>query len=148
MDNDYSIDLDEIAATIRTSDVITMRFVTVGQRLLLDFRATDIDGPMLKLVDPAKSVQQRYASLRQLRPRFEPPEKIVSIWWPRFASSLATTRIWDDVLERVTASGHGDAGNEAAKTLAALVEMERAQQRHSITGEGFRTLWSASAKRR
>jgi hypothetical protein len=148
VDNDYSIDLDEIAATIRTAEVMTMRFVTVGQRLLMDFRATEIDGPMLKLVDPAKSVQQRYASLRQLRPRFEPPEKIVSIWWPRFASSLATTGIWDDVLERVSASGHADAVRGAAESLAALIEMEREQQRHSITGEGFRTLWSASAKRR
>jgi len=148
VDNDYSIDLDEIAATIRTSEVVTIRFVTVGQRLLLDFRTTEIDGPLLKLVEPAKSVQQRYASLRQLRPRFAPPEKIVSIWWPRFARSLSTTGIWDDVVGRVNESGHQGAMRAAAETLAELIEMEHDQQRHSITGEGFRTLWSASAKRR
>jgi hypothetical protein len=148
VDNDYNIDLGEIAATIRSADVITMRFVTVGQRLLVDFRTTEIDGPMLKLVEPAKTVQQRYASLRSLRPRFAAPEKIVSIWWPRFAASLATTGAWDDVLERVAESGHPEAVREAAEVLAELIEMEREQQRGSITGEGFRTLWSASAKRR
>jgi len=32
MDNDFSVDLGDIAATIRSSDVIAVRFVVVGQR--------------------------------------------------------------------------------------------------------------------
>ena len=93
MDNDFSIDLSEIAATLRTSEVVTLRFVAVGHRLLLDFRCSELDGPMVKVVEPVKSVEERYRTMRRLRPRFAPPEKIVAVWWPRFTASLRTTGV-------------------------------------------------------
>lgn len=148
MDNDFSIDLVDIAASIRAGDVLTLRFVAVGHRLLLDFRTTDIDGPLVKIVEPVKSIEERYRSLRKLRPRFEAPEKIVSIWWPRFAASLRTTGIWDEVMQRISESGHTDAVRRAEDALEELVALEAAQQRAAISGTGFRTLWSASPSRR
>ena len=69
MDNDYSVDLGDIVSTIRTHDVLVMRFVAAGERLLLDFRATEIDGPLVKVVQPVKSVEERYRELKQIRPR-------------------------------------------------------------------------------
>ncbi len=72
MDNDYSIDMRALAQTIATNDVITMRFITVGHRLLLDFRSTELDGPMIRVVDPVQSVRERYESLRQLRGATKP----------------------------------------------------------------------------
>lgn len=148
MDNDFSIDLVDIAATIRTGDVLTLRFVAVGHRLLLDFRTTELDGPFVKVVEPVKSVEERYRSLRKMRPRFDAPEKIVSIWWPRFSASLRTTGVWDEVLERISESGHPDAIRRAEAALNELVALEAAQQRAAITGTGFRTLWSAAPSRR
>lgn len=148
MDNDFSIDLVDIAASIRTGEVLTLRFVAVGHRLLLDFRTTDIDGPLVKIVEPVKSIEERYRSLRKLRPRFEGPEKIVSIWWPRFAASLRTTGIWDEVMQRISDSGHTDAVRRAEDALQELIALEAAQQRAAISGTGFRTLWSASPSRR
>ena len=144
MDNDFSIDLVDIAQTIRSSEVIAIRFVAVGHRLLLDFRSTEIDGPMVRVVTPVKSIEERYRSLRQLRPRFDSPEKIVAIWWPRFCSSLAPTGVWSEVMERVTESGHTEAVRLAEGALAELLELERRQHQEAIRGEGFRTLWSAS----
>lgn len=144
MDNDFSIDLADIAHSIRTSDVLALRFVACGYRLILDFRSTEIDGPMVKVVKPVKSVEERYRSLRRLRPRFPAPEKIVSIWWPRFTSSLRTTGIWEEVMKRVSESGHVDAVRRAEEALDELIRLEELQQRQAITGTGFRTLWSAS----
>jgi hypothetical protein len=144
MDNDFSIDLADIGQTIRSSEVIAIRFVSVGHRLLLDFRASDIDGPMVRVVLPVKSIEERYRELRQLRPRFLPPDKIVAIWWPRFASSLESTGIWSEVMKRVSESGHGEAVRLAESALAELIGLERRQQRDAVRGEGFRTLWSAS----
>jgi len=144
MDNDFSIDLADIAATIHTSDVIAIRFVSVGQRLLLDFRSTELDGPMVKVVEPVSSVEERYRSLRRLRPRFPAPEKIVAIWWPRFATSLHATGIWDEIIERVRDTGHMDAVDRAEEALRELITMEREQQHDAIVGRGFRTIWSAS----
>ncbi|MGE5595611.1 MAG: hypothetical protein ACM3S1_06190 [Hyphomicrobiales bacterium] len=144
MDNDFSIDLTDIARSLRTADVLTLRFVAVGHRLLIDFRTTDIDGPMVRVVEPVKSIEERYRSLRRFRPRFPAPEKIVSVWWPRFTPSLRTTGIWDEVMKRVTETGHVDAVRKAEEALDELIALEAAQQRHAITGTGFRTLWSAS----
>lgn len=148
MDNDFNIDLVDIASTLRANDVITIRFVAVGQRLLLDFRTTEIDGPLIKVVDPVKSVEERYRMLRKLRPRFVSPERIVSIWWPRFAHSLESTGIWGEVMTRVTESGHIEAVRFAEDTLSELLKLERTQQRDAVRGEGFKTLWSATPTRR
>ena len=145
MDNDYNIDLAEIASTIRTHDVVVLRFVTVGQRMLLDFRCSDIDGPAVRLVDPVKSVQERYASLRKIRPRFRDPEKIVMVYWPRFTRSLAETTAWREVNNRLVESGHPESVREAELALAELVAAEQKHEREAILGtDGFKTLWTRS----
>ena len=148
MDNDFSIDLVDIASSVRSNDVLTLRFVAVGHRLLLDFRTTEIDGPMVKVVEPVKSIEERYRSLKRLRPRFDKPEKIVAVWWPRFAASLRTTGVWDEVMKRVTETGYVDAVRKAEEALDELMKLEAQQQRQAIEGTGFRTLWSASPSRR
>jgi len=146
MDNDYSSDLDDIIATLQTAEVISIKFVVVGERLLLDFRSTQVDGPVVKVVPRVRSVQERYESIRKMRPRFADPERIMSIFWPKFASSLATSGVRDVVLERVSESGHPDAVRRAAVAFDEIVALERARQVDAVQGEGFRTLWSASAK--
>ncbi|HMO54488.1 MAG TPA: hypothetical protein PJ994_08295 [Tepidiformaceae bacterium] len=149
MDNDFNVDLAEIAATVRTHEVVIIRFITIGERLLLDFRSSDIDGPMVKLVEPVRSVQERYRRLRQLRPRFDSPSKIVSVFWPRFARSLEETGVWQEIAARVVDSGHPDAVRDAERELSAVLERERAHQRDAVAGsESFRTLWSASPAKR
>jgi hypothetical protein len=145
VDNDFSVDLEEIAATIRTHDVVIVRFITLGQRLLLDFRATEFDGPLVRLVEPVRNVQERYANLRQLRPRFADPEKIVAVFWPRFAASLESTGLWRQIAERIIETGHAESVRTAAGVMAELAAMERAHQVAAIRGgDRFRTLWSAS----
>ncbi|MCK9517823.1 MAG: hypothetical protein M0R74_02170 [Dehalococcoidia bacterium] len=144
MDNDFSIDLVDIAHSIQSGDVITLRFVAVGHRLLLDFRTTELDGPLVKVVEPVKSIEERYRSLRRMRPRFGSPEKIVSVWWPRFSASLRTTGIWEEVMKRVSETGHVDAVRRAEEALDELIRLEAEQQRQAILGTGFRTIWSAS----
>jgi hypothetical protein len=148
VDNDYTVDLDDIIATIATSDVVVMRFVALGQRLLLDFRANDVEGPLVRVVRPVKSVQERYRDLRKMRPRFSDPERIVAIWWPRFAASLRESPAWQCVLERVSEAGHPAAVRGAQAAIDELVRLERRAARDAVSGEGFRTLWSASARRR
>jgi hypothetical protein len=144
VDNDFNIDLADIRASIRTSDVLAIRFVSLGHRLLLDFRATEIDGPLVKVVEPVGSIEERYRHLKKLRPRLPAPEKIVVIWWTRFASSLATTGVWDEVMQRVSEAGHVEAVKRAEETLEELVALERTLARDAIAGNGFKTLWSRS----
>lgn len=149
MDNDFTVDIDDVIATLRTQDVVIARFVTVGRRLLIDFRSTPVDPPIVRVVDPVRSVDQRYAHLRTLRPRLPDPRALVSIFWPRFAASFAATGAWDVVLARIAESGHPAAVRAANEALEELVRLEHAHQREAITGAGpFRTLWSAAASHR
>jgi hypothetical protein len=149
VDNDFNVDLAEIASTVRAHEVVIIRFITIGERLLLDFRSSDIDGPLVKLVEPVRSVQERYRHLRLMRPRFSDPAKIVSVFWPRFARSLEETGLWQEILARVVDSGHPDAVRDAERELSVVLERERAHQRDAVAGsDRFRTLWSASPAKR
>lgn len=148
VDNDYSIDIAEVRSTIASADVLVLRFVAVGKRLLLDFRATELDGPLVRVVEPVQSVQERYADLKRLRPRLPVPEKIVAVWWPRFVPSLEETGIWNEVMRRIAEAGHPEAVARAEEAFRELAGLEAQTQRNAITGEGFRTLWSAEARRR
>lgn len=144
MDNQFDIDLADIAATIRGHDVVAIRFLSVGQRLLLDFRSTEIDGPIVRVVEPVKSMEERYRHLKQIRPRFPAPRRIVAIWWPRFVSSMVETGIWAVIMQRVSETGHLDAVRKAEETLAELTALERRIEQDAIRGTGFKTLWTAS----
>ncbi len=144
MDNEYRLDTSEIIKTLHRADVVVFRFVTVPQRLLIDFRHSDVDAPMLKLVPRAANAEDRFKSLKQLRPRFKLPDKISAVWWPRFVKRLEDQGIWDGVLQRITDEGYPAAVNDAAEVLQELRDMERAELSNAIGGEGYKTLWPAT----
>lgn len=146
MDNDHSVDLEAVAEAIRTHEVLTFRFSTVGKRLLADLRTTALEGPLLRTVDPAGSARERYASLKRLRPRFPNPEQIVSIWWPRSIGAFERNGVWEKLLTRVRESGQD--AESADAVFAELLALEREHKRDAIRGEGFETLWSRSPSRR
>src|SRR4030065_319255 len=50
---------------------------------------------------PAASAEERFRSLKRLRPRFKLPQKITSIWWPRYVNSLVDSGVWNALVERV-----------------------------------------------
>ena len=141
MDNDYFLDLNEIIETVRTADVLTFRFVIVGQRLLVDSRHTEIDPPLVKLVAPVASVEERFRSLKRMRPRFRLPEKITSIWWPRYVDSLVGSGVWGALVERFTLAGFPDAAQRCEQVLEELKDLERSEVCSAIRGEGYQTLW-------
>jgi len=141
MDNDYFLDLNEIIATVRSVDVLTFRFVIVSQRLLADCRHTEIDPPMLKLVPPAASVEERFRSLKRLRPRFRLPEKITSIWWPRHVDSLVESGVWGALVDRLVEQGFPDTAQRCEQVLQELRDLERGEVQSAIRGEGYRALW-------
>lgn len=141
VDNDYSVDIDEIATTIQTSEVVIVRFVTIGERLLLDFRSTAFEGPMVRVVQAARSASERYASLKRLRPRFGVPERIVAVWWPRFVPSLRSTGLWEGIRLRVAEAERPECIEEAEAALRELIALERRNVRNAVLGPGFRTMW-------
>ncbi len=141
MDNEFPLDYDEIIKTIREAEVVTFRFVTVPQRLLVDNRSSEIDAPLVKLVPRAASVQERFRSLKKLRPRFRLPEKISAIWWPRSIKSMVEHGVWDALVQRIAEAGYPAAALDCQRVLEELEELERQELRNAILGREYQALW-------
>ena len=141
MDNEYLVDYSDILKTVRRADVVAFRFVTVPERLLIDNRFTEVDPPMVRLVPKVTSAEERFKSLKALRPRFKLPDKITAIWWPRFIDGLVETGIWGAIVERIIDNGFPAAAEECDELLRELRQKERAELHNAIAGEGYQTLW-------
>lgn len=143
MDNDYVLNVDEIVRTIRTADVVTFRFILLDKRLLIDNRTNEIDGPIARLVPRVSSSEERFRSIRRLRPRFNLPEKLTSIWWPKYVRTLQTSGVWDALVQRMAESGFPNSVRQCEEVLRELNEMERDEIRGAVTGgDGFQTVWA------
>ncbi|MCH7579272.1 MAG: hypothetical protein IIB22_03430 [Chloroflexi bacterium] len=141
MDNDFGLDHEEIIKTIESAEVLTFRFVVVGERLLFDTRSSEIDPPLVKLVPRARSVEDRFRALKQLRPRFKLPEKISAIWWPKSIESMVSNGVWGAIVDRVDRAGFSQAAEECGAVLEELRASERKELRNALTGEGYQSLW-------
>jgi hypothetical protein len=146
VDNEYYLDREAILRTIRGSDVVAFRFVTVPMRLLVDNRFTETDAPMIKLVPKVDSAEERFKSLKALRPRFKLPPKISAIWWPRYIQSLGESGVWSAMVERIVDAGFPAMSEECNDVLEELRRLERLETINAIGGEGYRTLWPAQRR--
>jgi hypothetical protein len=144
MDNLYHLDLDAILKTVRNAEVVAFRFVTVQARLLLDNRHSEVDPPMVKLVPKVNSAEERFKSLKVLRPRFKLPAKITAIWWPRYIDGLVETGVWGAIVQRMVDDGYPAAAAECDEILRELQRLEREETQDAIGGAGYRTLWPVS----
>jgi hypothetical protein len=143
VDNEYYLDREAILRTVREAEVVAFRFVTIPMRLLVDNRFSDTEAPMMKLVPPAASAEERFKSLKALRPRFKLPKNISAIWWPRYIRTLRETGIWDAMVERSVSNGFAEMADECESLFEEMLRMERLEIVNAINGEGYRTLWPA-----
>lgn len=141
MDYEYPIDLDEILRVINSAEVVVFRFLIVSQRLLIDPRANDRAGPVMTLVPPARSAEERFRALRQLRPEFRQPERIIAVHWPRFIERLVSMGVWAAIEQRMMERGTPETARQVTKVLAELQRLEKRELRNAIKGEGYNTLW-------
>lgn len=142
MSDEFGVDLDEVYKVIDAADVLVVRFHIVPKRLLIDFRTQAGVGPLVKMVDPATSVEERFRSIKELRPQFSLPEKVMSFQWPRMTAVLVSSGVWDYMVNRVVALGGDESASECARVLDEIKAAERAEVANAIRGnEHYQTLW-------
>ncbi|MGQ9571757.1 MAG: hypothetical protein ACUVV3_00995 [Dehalococcoidia bacterium] len=141
MDNDFGIDIDSILNVIDKADVITVRFLILPQRLLIDARCSESEGPLIKLVPRAASLEDRFKSIKELRPRFRLPEKITAIWWPKHVEELISCGIWDRIVQRLTSVGFPEMAEQCQQVLEELVRQEKQEILNAVAGQGYQCLW-------
>src|SRR6202008_2214150 len=125
MDNDYVLNLDDILRTIETAEVVRIRFLLLDKRLLIDNRHSDVDGPLVKVVNRSGSSEESFRNLKRLRPRFPLPDKMTAIWWPKYVNTLYSTGVWSAISRRIAETGHSASVTQCEEVLAELLKLER-----------------------
>ncbi len=140
--DDYGLDMDEVAKVIDSAEVLVIRFAILDKRLLLDARTNEDEGPLIAVVAKASSVEERFKSLKKLRPRFPLPDKIMSFMWPRQLETFRSSGLWQKVEERMVALGGEQMAESCRKVLDELLHAEKAEVMAAIVGgETYQSLW-------
>jgi hypothetical protein len=146
MENDFGLDIQEITKVIDTAEVLVIRFAIIDRRLLVDARHNQAEGPLVRLVPRADSVEERFRHLKQVRPRFPLPERIMSFMWPCHVELLQTSGVWQHIVDRLAALGYDGTAKACEAVYQELLAEEKAQVLAAIRGEaGYRSLWERRA---
>lgn len=142
MTDDFGVDLDEVRNVIDTADVLVVRFHLIANRLLADFRTRPGHGPMMAVVPRAESVEDRFRSIKRLRPEFPFPEQVLSFSWQRSMPVLLSSGVWQHLVDRMTSVGGEEALELCSRTMEELLQEEHREVDNAIRGEGhYQTLW-------
>ena len=147
-ENGLLVDIAEVQEIVAKADVFTVAFRLFPERLLIDTRhdAADPEGPsgmpMVAIVDPVATVQERYFWLGQHRPSLGMPESFEFFFWPHSIRYLEETGVWAAIRNRIESSGFPGAYETCDAALRDLHARERGAHLDAISGERYHTLWS------
>lgn len=141
-ENGIEVDYDALNDLFHRADVLTIGFALFPERLLIDTRSTAGEGPMVAVVAPVTSVQERYHWLGQHRPQFGAPEAFSFFVWPHTVRRLIEQEVLAPLRARLD-SVSGDGGAVLEEALATVGELERHAIAAAIRGDQpWTTVWS------
>ena len=142
-ENGLLVNLAEVEKVVDLCDVFTIIFRLFPERLLVDGRTSPQEGPLVAVVEPVATVEERYHWLGRERPSFGPPERFMFFLWPHSIAFLEQCGVVAGIRRRCEATGGPEALSMFDRALAELREKEQRATRAAITGENCRTLWPA-----
>ncbi len=143
--DDYGLDLEEVARVIESAEVLVIRFAILDKRLLIDARTNEHEGPLIAVVPKANSVEERFKSLKRMRPRFSLPSKIMSFMWPRQMDTFRNSGLWGKIEARLVSLGGEQMAERCQEVFEELARQEKAEVLAAIRGgEGYQSLWERS----
>ena len=146
MDADFQLDIAEVNRAVDAAEVVALYFPLLRKTLLMDTRSNDVDGPMIGVVPMAASPEERFKSLRQLRPRFPRADSITIVPWTKYVASLQRLGVWDHVVRRFAEAGDPGLVRQCQACFEELAAAERVEVGRAIRGENYETLWPVESE--
>ncbi len=143
-ENGLLVDISEIEHIVKEADVFAVGFRLFPERLLIDTRHDDSEMPMVAIVDPVETVQERFFWLGQHRPSLGMPKNFMFFYWPHSARYLDESGVWSRICKRIVGSGFEGAHETCDAALQDLIAREHRANVDAIRGAHFQTLWSAA----
>ena len=140
-DNGVMVDLEEIRGVIASAAIFAVGFVHFPERLLVDARFNEKEGPLVQLVDPAGSAEERIAWLSRRRPSLGPPQSLSFFGWPHSSRFLVESGIWDRILVRVGADLEPEMRTLCGLALRQIENLELTASQAVLRGDGWHSLW-------
>lgn len=140
-ENGMLVDLEELRKVVDNADVFTIGFRMFPQRLIVDTRTTENAGPMVRVVEPVASVEERFFWLGKERPAFGAPERFTFFLWPHSVRYFDESGLGDMIRNRVYALGFEEIGSEMAQAMWTLFQLEQQATADAILGRNHHTLW-------
>ena len=142
MDGEFVLDVQDVIENIASAEVMSLFFPTFRKALVVDARANEEEGPMIRIMPMAASPQERLRSIRRLRPGFARLRDLTVIPWPRYVDSLVSLGIWEAIVGRVAGSSE-KAAAKCEVILKELKRLEKAELAAVVLGTNYHTVWSA-----
>lgn len=144
-ENGMQLDENALRQVLEQADVLTIGFSTFADRLIIDTRFTDDEGPLVAIVQPVANVQERYLWLGKERGRFGAPQNFSFFVWPHTVRGMVERNALAPLRARLAAAS-ATANDDLDRALEQLRSLEHQAMAHAIRGgDGWHTLWAANA---
>jgi hypothetical protein len=134
------VDLEELRKVVDNADVFTIGFRMFPERLIVDARTSEEIGPMVRVVEPVTSVEERFFWLGTERPTFGAPERFTFFVWPHSVRYFEESGLGDMIRNRVAPISPQPL-YEFDTALAQLHRLEQQATFDAISGRNHHTLW-------
>jgi hypothetical protein len=141
-ENGIEVDMDALRQLLETADVLTIGFGAFAERLLIDTRTEGETGPLIAIVPPVASVQERYLWLGQHRGQFGVPKAFSFFFWPHSVRGLDDRAALEPLRQRLRAASR-DGEEMLDNAIRTLRSLEYRAIASAISGgDGWGTLWA------
>lgn len=147
IDGGYEIDIEAVVQNIDEAEVVSLHFPILRQTLLIDTRCTPPNGrglgsgPLVRVMPMVNNTEERFETLRALRPGLPRPQSITMIPWARSVGALEWAGVWGRVLARLAHCGDEQTLLAARRSYRQLRSFELAELHAAIVGRQYRTIW-------
>ena len=135
---------EDIIASLKRSDVISMFFPYIKKTILIDKRTINNEGAIILLTDMVRTPQERVKSLQALRPNFPIIENILLIPWTRYVDTLKASGVWSAICDSLKENSDNNNTDPPNEVFEKLLKLEKKSFVEVIKGKSYTTLWDRS----